>query len=356
MNPDEGFVDLRLNRQEGQNQESFWPSFTDIMTVIVMIFLIAMVVLLLQNIELVKQLRATMDAERHATELAKTTGEEKESLALKLIAAENDLSMARIKIMRLEEAGEKQVTTIGQQSENLSLLQAQNMDLTLRRDQLAAENYTLTEEVRTAQTTINTQRQNLDVARENLSATQKQLANTQLILATTQADLSNLQSTQKRLEQQLANLDRRFRAQSTTLLQAQSEGRKVVRNLETLQGDFTELQVKYDKLVRPARSPAGHFIVEIRYTKLNDAFKIEYKTAETPEYQVVEQSVLEQRLDRLKAEKKNGLYIKLIFAENSGLSFSEAWGITSRLHGKYDYYHTTPTELVPLIPIPQADQ
>ncbi len=49
MNPDEGFVDLRLNRQEGQNQDSFWPSFTDIMTVIVMIFLIAMVILLLRT-------------------------------------------------------------------------------------------------------------------------------------------------------------------------------------------------------------------------------------------------------------------------------------------------------------------
>ena len=30
----DGFVDLRLNRESSEHNESFWPSFTDIMTVI----------------------------------------------------------------------------------------------------------------------------------------------------------------------------------------------------------------------------------------------------------------------------------------------------------------------------------
>ena len=46
------FVDLRSG---DLSSESFWPSFTDIMTVIVMIFLIAMVVLLMRNMELVRE-------------------------------------------------------------------------------------------------------------------------------------------------------------------------------------------------------------------------------------------------------------------------------------------------------------
>ncbi len=77
MNQDQGFVDLRLNRQEGQTEEGFWPSFTDIMMVVVMIFLMAMVILLIRNMELVDQLRATMDAEREAAALAQATGKEK---------------------------------------------------------------------------------------------------------------------------------------------------------------------------------------------------------------------------------------------------------------------------------------
>jgi len=256
--------------------------------------------------------------------------------------------------MRLEEEGSRQASTIGEQSESLSALQAKNTNLTLRRDQLSAENYTLLEKIRVAETTINTQNQSLTVAQENLSATQLQLSKTQQILAVTQADLSGLRSTQERLEQQLASLNSRFSTQATDLLRAQAEERRTERSLQTLQGDFTELKVKYDRLVRPARSPAGHFVVEIRYTKIDKAFKIEYKTEEKPDYITVNQSTLEQQLDHLKAQKKSGLYIKLIFSENSGLSFNEAWGITSHLHGKYDYYHSNPVELVPTAPLTPA--
>ena len=43
-----GFVDLRLNRRR-PIEESFWPSFTDIMTVVVMIFLMGLLVVIVQN-------------------------------------------------------------------------------------------------------------------------------------------------------------------------------------------------------------------------------------------------------------------------------------------------------------------
>ena len=43
-------------------------------------------------------------------------------------------------------------------------------------------------------------------------------------------------------------------------------------------------------------------------------------------------------LRRLSKEQKNGLYVKVIFPENSGLSYNEAWEFTSHLHRNYDYY------------------
>ena len=52
-----GSVDLRLNGRDRGVEATLWPSFTDIMTVVVMIFLIAMVVLLMRNMELVAELR-----------------------------------------------------------------------------------------------------------------------------------------------------------------------------------------------------------------------------------------------------------------------------------------------------------
>jgi hypothetical protein len=38
---DDAFIDLRRNAEAGTGGDTFWPSFTDIMMVIVMIFMIA---------------------------------------------------------------------------------------------------------------------------------------------------------------------------------------------------------------------------------------------------------------------------------------------------------------------------
>ena len=48
-----GFVDLRVSPsgQTNVNEDSVWPSFTDVMTVIVMIFLLALVIILIRNME-----------------------------------------------------------------------------------------------------------------------------------------------------------------------------------------------------------------------------------------------------------------------------------------------------------------
>ncbi len=68
----DGFTDLRLNGG-GEVQEGFWPSFTDIMTVIVMIFLIAMVVLLVRNMELVNR-RQEFERTRFVLEVVESQG------------------------------------------------------------------------------------------------------------------------------------------------------------------------------------------------------------------------------------------------------------------------------------------
>lgn len=359
MSSDGGFIDLRLNRQEGMNQESFWPSFTDIMTVIVMIFMVSFVVLLMRNIELVNQLRATMEAERMAQELARTTGEQKEGLALKLIATENELSMLRIRLMQMDEQSKRQISTIGTQTEDIATLQAAKEALTLRQDQLLSENYTLGQRLKRASTTINSQQQNLETLQQNLDSTQQQLAgsqqqlinsrqqlsnsqqqleNSQQQLAAVQVDLASLEQEHDSVQQQLTSLQATYGLQSLELLELKTTERRYGRQINTLQGEFDELKLKYNKLIRPARSPEGHYLVEVRYTKSGGRLIIEYQTADKPGYSTVSQANLENQLDKLLKIRKEGLYIKLIFPEKSGLSFNEAWGFTSRLQGKYDYY------------------
>ncbi len=282
MNPQGSFIDLRLNRQEGQNQDSFWPSFTDIMTVVVMIFMISMVVLLLRNTELVNQLRATMEAERTAVELARSTGEEKEDLALRLIAAENELSMLRVRLMQMEEQRQTQVSTIGSQSDAISRLRAEKENLELRQRQLIAEKFSLNQRLKRANTTIASQKQNMETLQQNLEATQQQLAssqqqldsaqqqlantqqqlrNYQQQLAALQTDLSSIEEERDTVEQQLSGLQGRLGEQSLELAEVRNLEQRSVRELSIVKSDYDTLRIKYNKLVRPARSSRGHYVV-----------------------------------------------------------------------------------------------
>ncbi len=54
---------------------SFWPSFTDIMMVITMIFLMATSLLVVRNWQLVAELRESVAAEQLATQLIESTSE-----------------------------------------------------------------------------------------------------------------------------------------------------------------------------------------------------------------------------------------------------------------------------------------
>ncbi|HKF95638.1 MAG TPA: hypothetical protein VKB96_13795, partial [Gammaproteobacteria bacterium] len=62
----DGFVDLRAHRHGDTlaDHNAFWPSFTDIMTVVVMIFLLTSVIVIVRNWKLVDNLRASILAEQ----------------------------------------------------------------------------------------------------------------------------------------------------------------------------------------------------------------------------------------------------------------------------------------------------
>lgn len=306
---DGSFVDLRLNQRSSQGEDSFWPSFTDIMTVIVMIFMLAMVILLLRNMELLNQLRATMAAEQQAAELARTTGEENATLEEKLIAREYELSMLRMQQMRMDERAEEQEAAIASQRHQITTLSRE-------RDQLDTQVARLTREG-------DLQRNQLSQASrqiEQLNTTLDQVNQQQIL---TQADLEALR---------LA-----YSQQEEALTTARSRNEATSRELSDLQLNFSDLQIKYDKLVRPARTSKGKTLVEVRYAKTGGKYLIDYRGPGESDFKRISQKSLDDRLTRLKAQDNN-LYIKVILPKDSGLSYSEAWSFTNHLHKNYDYY------------------
>ncbi|MCG7898227.1 MAG: hypothetical protein JAY85_07180 [Candidatus Thiodiazotropha weberae] len=321
---DDSFIDLRLNSQGTQGDDSFWPSFTDIMTVIVMIFMLAMVILLLRNMELLSQLRATMEAEQQAMELVRSTGEENETLEERLIAREHELTMLRMQMMQLQERSEEQEAAISSQRFQISQLNRE-------RDELNSRVNTLTSE----RTLLNTQITRLSQEGERLR-NQISEANQNIQTLTTDLDQANIRQTETL--QDLEQLRITLSSKDEELLKVLALNQERDEQLSDLKEDYSDLKIQYNKLLRPARTAKGKTLVEVRYTKKGKQTRIEYKGPQDSRFKSISRSKLEQNLAVLK-KQHNNLYVKVIIPKNSGLSYNEAWSFTNHMHRKYDYYY-----------------
>jgi hypothetical protein len=303
-----GFVDLRVNRQAGQVNESFWPSFTDIMTVVMMIFLIAMVVLLMRNMELVAELRNTMEAERLAAEQAAMTGAANQSLSMQL-------SEAQARIMQLQhELDDARSTAQLQQQRDQAVIAEQRSEIAT----LLTERADLAEQLALTNIVLDEQKQ--------------QLADILARIDGLQARLDNSTRQRDELTQQLA------RARQA-LTEAELDNKARIQQYTELSGRYDDLKVKYDKLVRPARSPKGRYVVEVRYRKAQGKPQIAYREPGKTDYRLLSRPDLDQRLAGLKQQHDEGLYIRIIIPDDSGLSYTEAWAFTKEILALYDYYY-----------------
>ena len=360
MNSGGQFANLRLNGQEGQSQERFWPSFTTIMMVIAMVFLLALVVMLMRNMELVGQLRTTMEAERSAAELARTTGEEKEVLALRLNEAESQLSALRLQLMRQEdERGQQdsaitsQTSQIKEQQQLIDKLTGERDLLQLKKGQLEDQFARMKDELKIANAQV--ARLEKEEVRLVRSETQlrKELAKKEQQWEAAQSTSTDLKQHQDQMAKELAEVRKRSDAvqkeldnlhksssrQAEELASFRGQAHQSGRELNALRNDYEQLQLKYNKLIKPTRSPLGKHIVEVRYSKVKGEYRVEYKDAQQTKFKQVTREELEGQLMALKAQYPNGLYIKVTLPEDSGLTYNEAWSFTSELHKRYDYYY-----------------
>ena len=69
----------------------------------------------------------------------------------------------------------------------------------------------------------------------------------------------------------------------------------------------------------------------------SDAFFL--RRAGDSDYSRLSLAEVEKRLDKLKQEHGEDLYVKIIIPKDSGLSYSEAWQFMRNLLVKYDYYY-----------------
>ncbi len=420
-----GFVDLRVQgRGEGSySDDSVWPSFTDIMTVVVMIFLMALVVILIRNVDLVQQLRATMEAERAAA-LTKDT------LAVRIERLENLVSQLRSSVAGAEQQRDQANARVAERDSALAALRADIAALQALRDQLREDNARLAaqrdalgdrvgamekekEAGATAQRLLSERLDGAEAEREALrqdkdkllsetDALSSRLARIEEIYASLLAErdmllvekgslerdkrtleerseqlqvsleelqliyglvleekssltqqrdtlererellsgrLDDAQGQQSALERDREQLRERVREVLAELTALENAYRQRDLQLGSLREDYSTLQQKYDLLVRPARGPGGHYVVEVRYRKRGEGYEIEMREPDEPQFRVVTTQSLYARLDELKASRPEGLYTRIILPEDSGLSYNEAWDFTNEVLNRYDYYY-----------------
>jgi predicted nuclease with TOPRIM domain len=141
------------------------------------------------------------------------------------------------------------------------------------------------------------------------------------------------------LQDQVTGLEAENRRQSdriNTLLEEDSHNSE---QLAALQGEYGVLKKKYDKLVKPARTPKGKYVVEVRYRKQNGKYKIQFRNQADKQLSSVSRNTLDRKLAELKKAHPNKLYIKIIIPADSGLSYAEAWDFMKSVLEKYDYYY-----------------
>ena len=306
-----GFVDLRLNRRRTED-EGFWPSFTDIMTVVVMIFLMGMVVVMLQNIEVTNNMKSALLEKQRATALAESTSQEKSLVSNRLSDAEEELARLRMMIIL---ANDQRKTMQG------SLSAAEKELQSLSGLYLALQD---------THNTVTLEKESVD----------KQLEEKSQILARIEAKLNELIKQRTALATELGQSKEAQKLSQNKLAAITLQASSADQELASIRGEYSNLQVKYDKLIKPARTSKGKHIVEVFYTKKGSADLYKIKDAGQSSSTTVSQKQLHSKLVVLKKQHGSNLYIRLIFPEDSKLSYNEAWKFSKDILGKYDYYHT----------------
>jgi chromosome segregation ATPase len=290
----EEFVDLRRSHL---SSESFWPSFTDIMMVVVMIFLLTSMILMVKNWELLDQLRNSMAAEEQAEKIIHDTSQENATLEEQLAQAQNEISVLRMQLLLASEQANQLNVELDDKDRQIVIMLSENAQL-----------------------------------KNSVTKNENQIASLSSQLSAMQDNLTQLNID---IEQKQNTLDEERQKIIIITQERDNQSRK----LSSLEDDFGSLKVKYDKLIKPARTTKGKYVVSVNFERVNGKERIRFKDSGQENYTVVTNKQLHSKLAKLKKKYPKKLYIKIVIPKESGLTYNEAWNFMRGLLEKYDYYH-----------------
>ncbi len=304
-----GFPNLSGGQED--LEESFWSSFSNVMMVILKIFLLVIVIMALNNRNLLDDLKNNVQAKeeaqkeaKQALHLAQSSLKANASLEEQLAYFQQRSSYLDLELLRSRAEAEETRKVSNSRKSELSRLQALSQE---QAETLVNRNKALAE---------------LQGKVTGLTAEQER----------TRAELTTTRDSATRMETELSGLRTKYNESDQKLL--------------SLQGEFTELDKKYQKLLKPARSASNKQVVEVMYQKTGYSLR----KAGEGSYRNLDRAALESELGALKTQFGNDLYVRIVIPDNSGLSYSEAWSFTNQILSRYDYYYNPSQNNVPAAP------
>ena len=327
------FTSLGPHSLDSDNESgSFWPSFTDIMMVIVMIFLFATSLLIIRNWNLVAELQASLEAEKLAEQMIQSTSEENATLEERLTNAEQLNSILRLRLLEKEEQLKKEQQEIAARQQRIQQLEA-------ARARLQDEKTALNQRIESVQQELQQTRSTLETTRSESETLAERLARLETEL---QQQRDENSATRQQLEQandRIASLSASNEARQQQIDLLEQEKIDYNRQLLTLKGEYEVVKSKYEELIKPARTAKGKYVAEVYYVKGKQGKVIRFKEPGDATFRNLSLQQVEARLAELKKEKGKELYVKIIIPKDSGLTYNEAWNFMKNLLEKYDYYY-----------------
>ena len=329
---DNGFPSIGGSHAGIGGENSFWPSFTDIMMVITMIFLMATSLLVVRNWQLVAELQESIAAEQIASQMIESTSQENATLEERLANAEQSNSILRLRLLRKEEELDLAQIAIREQETRIASIELQNTELQFTLQQSQSQLQAAGLEIDAASAQSRELSQQIAELNQRLSQQQLEHDQTRTQLESARKQIAGLSESSTRQQQSIALL-----TQEKALLNQEIESYN--QQLLTLKGDYETIKSKYQELIKPARTARGKYIAEVYYVKGESGNLIRYRQPGDKNFSRLSLAEVETRLARLKREHGENLYVKIIIPEDSGLTYNEAWEFMRKLLVKYDYYY-----------------
>ena len=261
------------------------------------------------------------DLSKDKAQLVKKQGalrKEKESMVAQLTKTRQQNEGVEAEIVRLrrqvEELGEKEQALVGEREaaqKAIERLEKKRSRLLQQAEALRAVNAQLARDYLEAQ---RIQRQ----MREDIASYSKKLGAAE---GAQQMSVQALAARKARYAKEIAALQRKQRAL-----------------VDELKGQYSALQVKYDRLVRPARTFLGKHVVRIGYWKEGGIFRYSLREPGETQARNVNEQQLHSVLTALKSDYGKRLYTKILFPREAELSQKDAWQFTHQILRQYDYY------------------